>query len=739
MLRILLSGAAVGALMTVLAPAAQAQTATGATAPSETVQEVVVTAQRRSQSAQDVGIALTVLSSEDLTKQGINNVNQLQNASPSLEVEPAFGSGQPQFRIRGVGFQDYQANNAPTVGIYIDDVAYPIPVMTQGALFDISRVEVLRGPQGTLYGRNTTGGAVNFITNQPTKDFTAGIEIEAGNYDWLHAEAYVSGPLTKDITSRLAAVTEQGGGYEFNRTTGQGFGDADRYGLRWITDWTPTDRFTAKLDLHGFVDRSDGTGLYLFTAPAGIPLPADSNPFATGWGLGPTFAKDIGVSPNTPPFRHNVQDGVSLSLRYNLGFADLINLASYDFMNRREYDDWSATQYEDADVFFHTRSKVASDELRLVSNGAGPLSWIGGVYVSYQDQNSAFLSDFIDVYGISAGVHYDQKVGSEAVFGQAEYRITDQISVIGGLRYENETRSLDGFTSEYLFGTVPVASLPPSNTSSTMNPVTGKIELDYKPIHDFLFYAEVSKGVKSGGFTVNNTANVQSITPFKPEQLWDYEGGIKWTLAHNLRLNAAVFHYDYKDEQVLSIVYVPPTTPDAPPAEIGQFVNAPRSHIDGGELQLSGELFPRFSFNQQIGYKVGKYDRFPNYVSVVTGMADDQSGHDILFPKFSYEGDASYWLPVWAGYRLELEGNYSYRSYYPSWLGSTYNIPSYWLFNANLTLRPPHGPWSVALWARNLFDKRYDLTRNFFVPAVNVAEPAPPRTFGARLTYAFGS
>jgi len=165
MTRALFAGAAACAIMAGWCASAQAQTASEVKATS--VGEVVVTAERRETSAQKVSIALTVLSGKNLQKEGVLTVNDLANASPNLEVEPAFGGGQPQFRIRGVGFQDYASNNAPTVGVYVNEVAYPIPIMTQGAFFDISRIEVLRGPQGTLYGRNTTGGAVNVITNLP--------------------------------------------------------------------------------------------------------------------------------------------------------------------------------------------------------------------------------------------------------------------------------------------------------------------------------------------------------------------------------------------------------------------------------------------------------------------------------------------------------------------------------------------------------------------------------------------
>jgi iron complex outermembrane receptor protein len=743
MIRLLLASVAVGALGFGVGLPACAETAATTASDSTSVGEVVVTAERRAQSAQNVAISMTVLSAEKLDQAGVTTINGLQNASPSLEIQPAFGGGAPQFRIRGVGFQDYGSNNAPTVGVYINEVAYPIPIMTQGAFFDIARVEVLRGPQGTLYGRNTTGGAVNVITNQPTETFHAGGDLEFGSYDILHAEAYVSGPLAPNITSRLAVVTEQGGGYQFNRVTGEGFGNAERYGLRWLTDWSPNDKLLVKLEYHGLIDDSDGNGLYLFSPfdPAGkVLLPADSNHFATGWGIDPQFAKFIGASPDAKPFKRNAQDGASLNVRYDLGFADLVNIASYDFMNRREYQDWDATNLQDADVFFHTRSQVWSDELRLVSKGDGPFSYIGGFYISYQNMNEAYLSDFLDDYGLSAAVHYNQRATSEAVFGQAKYQITSKLSLTGGLRFENEIRSLNNFNSQFLFGTAPVGGVPPSGSRQEMNPLTGKVVLEYKPEDALLLYASFSRGVKSGGFTVYNTGNVQSISPFAPEKLLAYEGGFKWTLPYaHLHLNGSGFHYDYRDEQVLSDLYTPPQ--DGKPATvIGHFVNAPRSHIDGGELELAGEILPHLTLSQQLGYKTGKFDSFPNFVNVLTGVPQSQTGQKIPFPKLSYDGEAAYWFGVGAGYKLQVETNYSFHDYNPSPLPlppPTYDIPSYWLVNANLTLTPADSRWSAGLWCNNLFNKQYDLVKNFFIPGINVASPGAPRMFGGRLTYAF--
>ncbi|WP_392352962.1 TonB-dependent receptor plug domain-containing protein [Brevundimonas sp. LF-1] len=198
-------------LLTIAAfSSANAQSAARSGEQATRVDEIIVTAQRREQASQDVGVSLSVVGGEQLDEKGISVVNDLENAVPNMEVDSQFGGGQPQFRIRGIGAREYSSNNASTVGIYVDEVAHPYTVTTQGAMFDIARLEVLRGPQGTLYGRNTTGGAVNIITNAPTADFRAGFNAEYGTFDRYKVEGYVSGQIAPNLLGRLAAVTEQG-------------------------------------------------------------------------------------------------------------------------------------------------------------------------------------------------------------------------------------------------------------------------------------------------------------------------------------------------------------------------------------------------------------------------------------------------------------------------------------------------------------------------------------------------
>src|SRR3984893_16835721 len=272
------------------------------------LEEVVVTAQRREESAQNVGIAISVLSGQSLADKSITNVVDLQNAIPSLQVEPAFGGGQPQYRIRGVGFLDYSSNNASPVGVSIDDVAFALPIQTQGQLFDIDRIEVLRGPQGTLYGRNTTGGQINFISNRPTADTHAGFTAEYGSHNEVNAEGYVSGSITDGLRGRLSVATEQGGAWQRNRDTGQSLGKKNKIAGRGQLEWNPSEGIDFRLGVHWSQDKSEETGLHLlkaytpYNAGAGGPtIPADTSRYATGWSLDPVFAKIIGIDPASKP------------------------------------------------------------------------------------------------------------------------------------------------------------------------------------------------------------------------------------------------------------------------------------------------------------------------------------------------------------------------------------------------------------------------------------------------------
>jgi iron complex outermembrane receptor protein len=704
------------------------------------LEEVVVTAQRREESAQNVGIAISVLSGQSLADKAITNVVDLQNAIPSLQVEPAFGGGQPQYRIRGVGFLDYTSNNASPVGVSIDDVAFALPIQTQGQLFDIDRIEVLRGPQGTLYGRNTTGGQINFISNRPTADTHAGFTAEYGSHNEVNAEGYVSGSITDGLLGRLSVATEQGGAWQRNRDTGQSLGKKNKIAGRGQLEWDPSEGINFRLDFHLSQDKSEETGLHLlkaytpYNAGAGGPtIPADTSRYATGWSLDPVFAKIVGIDAASKPGVDNSNKGVDLTANIDFGGAKLTSITAYNKMIRREYSDWDATQYYDSDEYFRSDLNVFSEEVRIASTGSGPLGWVGGVFYSDQDLHEKFYSNFTDAQGIGgiALTTYEQKANSFGEFGQVNYRFNDVLKGTLGVREDHETRELIDLNTGFLVPAVPSFTGGGLNRSITSNLPSGKVELDYTPVEKTLIYGSISRGVKSGGFTAHNTTTAPAADPFEPEKLTAYEIGVKSDVTRTLRIDAAVFFYRYKDQQILGKVF-----DNTSQSYIGRFGNAD-SRISGGEVDLAWQPFAGLSVSQYAGFTEGYYT---GKILDSSTPPVDYNGRPLSFPKWTYGGDVSYAWDV-RDYKITAESNYSFHDTYSQFylLGSSdFTIPKYWLANANVSLSPASGaPWTVTLWGRNIFNKAYDVTRNFFLPGTEVAQAGEPTTVGIRVSYKY--
>lgn len=711
-----------------------------AASPEESrIETITVTAQHRAETAQDVPIALTVLKSDKLVDNGVDSVNDLQYLVPSFQATPQFGSGQPGYRIRGVGFEDYASNNSPTVGLYVDEFAYPIPLTTQGTLFDIDHVEVLRGPQGTLYGRNTTGGAVNFALNKPTDQFSAGASLSFGRYDDARFDGFVSGPLSDKLRIRIAGTTEQGGAWQHDRDTGQSLGDKNKGALRIITDYQASDTLKAELTVHGLADRSDQQGLYLITplkTASGKIIPADSDRTATGWGTSASFASEIGVSPDQKPFRDNNGWGADLRVDWTLPFAIVSNLASYEGFDRREYDAFDAASTADADVYFDSRAAVYSDELRIRSRDGAGLNWTGGLYASYEHLNEVYRSGFIDSFGVNAYTPYSQTAKTESAYGQVSPKLTDKFSADLGIRIEHEERHLYDFNTFGLTagGAVLDFTALDQDRSISYTLPSGLARLNYRLADQELLYASISRGVKSGGFTAYNTTDATGIgtQPFQPEKLWAYEIGAKTELDHGrIQFNNAAYWYDYTDQQVQSSIVDPVY------GQIGKIVNAPKSTITGFESELTWKPIPALIIGQSAGYSRGWYDDFLDVGGAVknptTGQWNaiyvDRKNQSTEAPKLTYGGSVSYGWTV-ANYLAELGADYSYRTQYLSHFGTLYNVAPYWLANAHFTVKPDNGPWSLTLWGRNILDSRYDITRNYFVSGDNIGVAGEPATFG---------
>ena len=359
---------------------------------------------------------------------------------------------------------------------------------------------------------------------------------------------------------------------------------------------------------------------------------------------------------------------------------------------------------------------------------------VGGVFYSDQNLDEKFYSDFSDAAGIGGIVltQYEQNANSFGEFGQINYQFSNSFKGTLGVREDHETRELVNLNTGFLTGP-PIPSFtgtlnPPSTTS---NLPSGKAELDYTPTDKTLIYWSISRGVKSGGFTAHNTTTAASADAFEPEKLTAYEIGVKSDVTENLRVDAAVFYYRYKDQQILGKVF-----DYGSDSYIGRFVNAD-SRISGGEVELEWRPLAGLSVSQYFGFAEGYYT---STLLNSSTPAVDYDGQPESFPKVSYGGDLSYGWNV-GNYKVTAESNYSFHDTYSQFylLGSNdFTIPKYWLANANLSLSPASGaPWTLTLWGRNIFDKGYDTTRNFFLPGTEVAQAGEPATFGIRVSYKY--
>ena len=710
--------------------------------PEQGLADIVVTAQRRPESAQQVSAALTVIAGSELERRNINTVNDLENSIPSLEVDSQFGGGQPQFRIRGVGGTDYAANNTGTVGVYINEVAFPYGVMTQGQLFDVSRVEVLRGPQGTLYGRNATGGAINIATNAPTRAFSAGLNASYGSYDETRFEGYVSGPLTSTVSARAAVSVAEGGAWQVNRDTGEKLGDRDQISGRLKLRWAPVAGTTVDLTGHYGRDTSDGLGLQLLQpfqshnyAPIGTLYPADTNRRITGWGISPFFANLIGAGLDAKPFRDNEGGGGNVRVSADLGGPTLTAILAHEDFKRREFNDWDGTASNEAGTYFFNDINTTSGELRLASPDAGMFHWLGGLYHANETVKGGFMSDFSEAQGTRSvwRTTYDQTVRTTGLFGNVEALLTPRLKLSAGARYEYETRQLAGFRSEII---APVYTLrATADPRLEMRDWSGKAAIDWAFAPTAHTYASISRGVKAGGFTTYNSGIPQQLDPYNPEHLTAYEVGVKSDLFHRtLRINIAGFYYDYRNQQLQGVIYTETS-------RVGRITNVPKSHLYGAEAELTWAPVAGLRIAQSLAYKYGEYDEYRSADTAtrnpITGIYSnilytDRAGERLPLPDLDYKGAVSYAIPI-AGWEIEPEFNYNYRASRYSTSDASM-IPSYWLVNANLGISPANTALKVTIWAHNLFDAYIQETRNRFITARTVSTH-PPRTIGARLSY----
>ena len=449
------------------------------------LEEVIVTAQKRNQSENDIGIAISTWTGNELRDMGVVSAEDMALRTPGLTVNESSATGVPLYTIRGVGFQDYSTGASSTVGIYFDQVAMPYTVMTRGLLFDAERVEVLKGPQGDLYGRNTTAGQINFISNKPSEEFEVGVNVGYSSYSTVDFEGFVNGSMGENAQGRIALKTIQSSeGWQKSVDGDDELGEKDVTALRASFNIELSEDANLLLVAHHVDDQSDNKantaydgreiGLAEFSAPYSAVAPylasgetppwysTDDNE-AAGWTNSYT-SSITGTTFDLRPKRDNQLKGMSAHLDWDLGNVSLTSITAYNKFERVERNDWDGGQYNDSSNINTTDLSVFSQELQL-SGSTDSVDWLVGAYYSTDEMEEYyhyFMSD--SLYGgaslvfdiapfklngtgiLELDTKYQQETDSSAIFGHVEWQFTDALKLTVGGRYTKEQRDWSGCT-----------------------------------------------------------------------------------------------------------------------------------------------------------------------------------------------------------------------------------------------------------------------------------------------------
>ncbi|WP_415437329.1 TonB-dependent receptor [Acetobacter fabarum] len=689
--------------------------------------------------------ATTHLSAEMLRNRDVTTLRGLERVAPNLTMQSINGTASTNFYLRGAGFNDFTQNNMPPVLTYMDDVAYAYPAMSNGLLFDMADAAVDPGPVGTKHGQSTTGGEVRLRTNDPTTTWHYGGMEDIASYARSRSEAYVSGPLAKGWSFRLAGQTRQGGGWQYNPTNGAHLGDADLWALRGKLRWQPNERTTIQLGGHFVQDNSQVvTAVPVHRLIGSQPLPGFGLGRRAEWSMRPEFASLVGRGAGLKPSEHNQYWGADLRLIHDFGPATFTAISAFETERQGEYTDQDGTALSQADTYRTIDANVFTQEARL--NGValhGRLSWVVGAYYQRSRMNQRFFFDYTDYsarkYMMATTFGMNQESVSE--FGNVSYRLPHNVTIWAGLLHELDDRGITSLKSQIFGGAT--RSFDPENTAA--NQFAGQVGVSWQFVPQALLYYKMSKGFKPGGFSANNTQVQAQLDPFKPETVLTYELGLKSDpIPGRLRLNGAAFYNDFHNQQVIGTVLIPNFGP------LSEITNAPKSESWGFEATLEAHPFGHLFLMQNLGWQRGDFQDFPNVDRAATNayhashpqqwkaIERNFSGVDNGSPKLTLNGDATWRQPLPRNYRLDFGPDWQYRGSQAITVGGSgfYRLPPYFLLGAHATLHSPSQLWDITVYARNILDRRYAesggmaTTTYFYIPG-------EPRFIGGRIACHF--
>lgn len=728
--------------------------------------EIIVTANKREESINRVGLTIKAVGEADLRERQITSAADIAQAVPGLSYTNS-ANNTPVFTLRGVGFYDTSLGSYPTASVYLDQVPLPFPVLTTLTAFDLERIEVLKGPQGTLFGQNSTGGAINFIAAKPTSEFEAGVDASYGRFNHFIGSAYISGPLSDTLRARLAVRGAHSGPWQKSYTRDDENGRVRELAGRFLLDWEPSDSLSFELNINGWQDKSDPLAVqYIAFNEQAVSntQPVRDYPRSPLTSRAADWSTDNGMFINRKFAQVSLRGDMQLG-----GGLTLTSISAYSHFNQRGALDQDGINLQDIDLrSFAGRIRSLSQELRIANDPAGRFRFIvGGNYsrdkvyyienLLYGD-SSAFFN-----FGITSSENYsDQRMRNLAGFGNVEFDITDQLTLKGGVRYTDSRRSAticnrdggDGLTSglftfftRLLSGDPNRPALGPTDcfvldenffngpefkSELNQNNVSWRGGVDFKPSDDLLLYANVSKGYKAGTFGNINASSTAQFTPAVQESILNYEGGFKAQFAdRRVSLNGAIFYMDYRDKQLRSKLI------DGTFGILDAIINIPKSHLQGFELELQARPTQGLSFGAALTYVDSEIDEYSGVNA--GGVQADFAGTRVPFtPKWQAATNMRADIPLSDGLNLFGGAQLTYRSATNAIVGETplYKIDDYALLDLQIGIEEPDGRWKATLWGKNVTNTYY-WTNVVAGQDTVVRYAAKPATYGVTLGYRF--
>ena len=701
------------------------------------LEEVIVTAQKRAESLQDVAIAVSAFTNEGLKDFGIVDTQSLQMVTPGLVYNNTSSGGSPY--LRGVGTRLATLGLESSVATYIDDRYVSRSGAAMFDLADVERIEVLKGPQGTLYGRNATGGAIRVITKTPGEELEGEVGLTVGDYDQLDINGYVGGPITDSFRAQISAAVNTRDGYADNLSSegNSEFDDRDFQAFRGKLLWDINDMASVKLAA-AYWERDD-TNAHRVQA---LDTAAENVGLASG-GITGSDPDEVASA-----LKGNIKlDETSVDLRIDVAFEtfDFASITTYAEGNLDGISESDGTSYKTLDVYTFEETETITQELQLVSNSDDRLQWIVGAYYFDQEGDANFTGDFRGGALFISNQHQAVDTTAYALFGQLSYDLSGSLSLTLGGRYSDEEKEVEQTT---IPGTIPVGVGPlPFEDDKSWDEFTPMATLKYENDVGMLYFT-YSQGFKSGGF--NYPAANPAAVALDPEVLDSYEFGFKGDLLDGrLRLNGATLYYDYSDLQVTRAAQ-----DDGSGTSVSLTTeNAADAKVIGLEADFTWLATEALTLMGGFSWLDTEYEDYDASAKVPVYETPGGSGPGYTDVFFDADGESMLRAPDFSAFlsaRYEIDLNdalvpvvltYSYTDDYDfDFIGSPstsqLQSDSYGLLSARISYEPYNGSWTASVWGNNLTDEDYfnEVTANGFSLRGNMA---PPRTYGVDLTYMF--